>query len=203
MWNFKVMGVIYQILNILDGKIYIGSAVDFNKRYYHHLYKLNNNSHKNKHLQAAWNLYGEENFIFMILENVDNNKNLIKEEQAWIDVSDCCNNKKGYNINLKANSPLGRRVSEETKRKISLANKGRKNSPEHIAKVALKAIGNRSKTGQKPSIETRIKLSISRIGNQNNRKHDKWPHELGCKCRCNECKRRWMNYYYKKDIKYA
>lgn len=70
---------------------------------------------------------------------------------------------------------LGRKHSEETKKKMSAASSGIKKSPEHAAKVGLRHKGKsvspetRSKissikTGISPSKETRIKLSFSNKG---------------------------------------
>ena len=41
---------------------YIGSTRDFKKRKSAHLSELRNGRHKNRRLQADWNLYGEEAF---------------------------------------------------------------------------------------------------------------------------------------------
>src|SRR5258706_972857 len=54
--------------------------------------------------------------------------------------------------------------TDEEKRKISLALKGRKFTEEHRRKIGLATIGNKSNFGRKPSEETRRKRSISMIG---------------------------------------
>ena len=50
---------IYQILNTVNGKFYIGSAVDFTLRWAQHKWEFKNNRHSNTHLQRAYNKYGE------------------------------------------------------------------------------------------------------------------------------------------------
>ena len=48
--NLKLCGV-YQIRNLITGKVYIGSTTEsFNKRFNHHKYCLSNNKHKNSYL---------------------------------------------------------------------------------------------------------------------------------------------------------
>lgn len=76
--------VIYNIRNIINDNIYIGSAVHFNKRIYQHKFDFKNNIHHSIYLQRAYNKYGKDNFIFEIIEYVDDTSNLIKREQLWI-----------------------------------------------------------------------------------------------------------------------
>lgn len=59
---------IYGIRNIVNGKIYVGQTKDFKHRWREHVRELNHNIHHNKHLQNAWNKYGEENFEFFVIE---------------------------------------------------------------------------------------------------------------------------------------
>lgn len=62
---------IYKITNKINDKFYIGSSMNLDNRIYRHKNELKNNSHKNKHLQAAYNKYGKENFHFEVLEILD------------------------------------------------------------------------------------------------------------------------------------
>ena len=76
---------IYQIINNVDGKCYVGSAINLKRRWQDHRKLLRGNRHHCKYLQNAWNKYGEKKFIFEVLENVYCDNNLIKLEQAWLD----------------------------------------------------------------------------------------------------------------------
>ena len=68
---------IYGIVNKINGKTYVGQTGErFLRRYWHHQWKLRDNSHDNDYLQNAWNKYGEDNFEFIILEVV-NDQNLL------------------------------------------------------------------------------------------------------------------------------
>jgi group I intron endonuclease len=123
-----MMGI-YKISNNINKKFYIGSAVNIKRRIDFHLSRLNNNSHYNIHLQRAWNKYGKENFVFEILEIVNDKLNLLKREQFYLDELLLANEyihnenhfftENGYNINPCAYNTLGRKTSDETKTKIS------------------------------------------------------------------------------------
>lgn len=85
---------VYYIKNIITSRVYIGSTKQsFRIRYLHHINRLRSNRHKNLYLQRSFNKYGEDNFIFGIIEIC--NKNICFErEQYYMD-----NNKNLYNIN--------------------------------------------------------------------------------------------------------
>lgn len=84
---------IYQIINNINGKKYIGSTKHPLKRWGQHMYSLDNKTHHNIILQRAWDKYGKENFSFDIIEKVDTNDKLFILEQKYID-----ENIGGYNI---------------------------------------------------------------------------------------------------------
>ena len=58
---------IYKIENKVNGKVYIGQSIDIEKRWKSHISYLNKGIHRNKHLQSAWDKYGEGNFDKKIL----------------------------------------------------------------------------------------------------------------------------------------
>jgi group I intron endonuclease len=62
---------VYQIRNLNNGRVYIGSAKLFKTRFGHHIKSLEKGTHHNKHLQGAFNLEGTEAFIFEVLEIVE------------------------------------------------------------------------------------------------------------------------------------
>lgn len=113
------MVVIYKILNTKNNKFYIGSAQDFERRTKQHLLVLRKNKHYNVHLQRSFNKYGEQNFQFLVLEELPDENTLIEREQHWIDTLNPY-----YNINKVANSSIGVKRREETKEKIRAANLG-------------------------------------------------------------------------------
>lgn len=89
---------IYKIICTSNNKFYIGSSVDISRRFKDHTRALNENRHTNKYLQEAWNKYGKENFEFEIIENIDIIDQLPLREKLYIDDTNCCNRKIGFNI---------------------------------------------------------------------------------------------------------
>ena len=75
---------IYQIQNRINNHFYIGSAKNIKSRIQEHLVHLRKTKHENIHLQRAFNLYGEENFDFYVVEfcNPDIRYEI---EQYWLD----------------------------------------------------------------------------------------------------------------------
>ena len=86
---------IYAIVNLINGKRYVGQTYDLHHRWIRHKSYLKNNTNHNRHLQAAWNKYGEENFKYEVLEKCDFDL-LDEREIYWINYYDCLNN--GYNF---------------------------------------------------------------------------------------------------------
>lgn len=125
---------IYKITCSINGKVYVGSAVNIRQRWSGHISDLRNNKNRCKKLQNAWNAHGEAAFQFSVLELVEQKERLIEREQFWIDELKVVQN--GYNIAPKAGSTIGYKASEETRKKLSLAGMGRKPSEETRRKLS-------------------------------------------------------------------
>lgn len=130
-------GYIYQIRNVLNDGLYIGSTNNFRNRSINHKLDLKKNKHHSKYLQNAYNKYGKDNFEFTILAKCPINK-MIELEQWYID-----------NLNPKYNmSLIAGRVSvprtQEWKDKIGNKNKGRKYTEQQ--KSNMKQFGWNKKT---------------------------------------------------------
>lgn len=76
---------IYQIKNIINNKIYVGSSSNVSLRWNEHLETLYYKIHTNYKLQEDFNKYGISAFTFSILEVIKNKKDLLPREQDWID----------------------------------------------------------------------------------------------------------------------
>lgn len=113
----KTKNCVYLIKNQITNKLYIGSTIHLKKRITQHYNLLKINKHPNKKLQRTWNKYGENNFIFSIIqENIEIN-DLINKEQTYIDKFNTV--KKGYNITPKAGTTLGNKWSKRAKKNYS------------------------------------------------------------------------------------
>ena len=122
---------VYQIINTINGKQYIGSSINISIRKYRHFYLLRKGKHTNGHLQSAFDKYSEQSFLFEILLECPE-ENLITEEQRFIDEAVAENGWDSlYNICSKAD---GSKHSEETLKRMSISmigkNKGKVRSEE-------------------------------------------------------------------------
>lgn len=146
----------------MNDKIYVGSAVDIEYRWSKHIYSLNKNVHHNSHLQNAWNKYGEDKFVFEILESTEPKKNMILErEQHWIDEKMSFDRQVGYNIYRDARSPLGTKRSKEFRQKMSKIAKKRVMSEETKKRLSfLNTGGKNAFYGKKHTKESRSRMGV-------------------------------------------
>ncbi len=103
---------IYTITSIIDNKIYIGKAVNVQERLNNHKHLLRKNKHANRHLQNAWNKYGESNFKFELLEECEEDF-LCSQEHYWCNLLNATNRKFGYNL-AETSPDCSNRLTEES-----------------------------------------------------------------------------------------
>ena len=129
------MSGIYRIRNLRNQKSYVGqAALTFEKRFKEHRHYLRHGKHHSRHLQRAWDRYGERAFAFEVIEEIQPGQKSEKEfkkalsarEQFHMDALQTTHPLFGYNVSPRAGSQLGYRHSEEAKRKMSEAGRGRK-----------------------------------------------------------------------------
>ncbi len=148
---------IYKIINTVNGKFYIGSAIDTRRRFQQHKRLLIRGSHHCRHLQNAWNKYGKDVFTFNIIRIVLDSDSLEDIEDEWLKIH--VGKKYCYNTGKSAIAPwrgakgkgtpnYGKPMSEEQKKKISVAILERYEDPDYQPRV-----------GQKHSDESRAKIS--------------------------------------------
>lgn len=96
---------IYMIINLKNGKKYIGSTTNFRRRGKEHFYELGKNIHHSIILQQSWNKNNPEDYKFIILEKVEDRNILIEREQYYLDYFKSYNKKFGYNMCPVAGNP--------------------------------------------------------------------------------------------------
>lgn len=169
------MAVIYRITNMLTGGYYIGSAESFERRKWQHTYDLKRGAHKNPRMQAAWNAYGADAFVFEVLETVPEGRVAFDIENTYL--MRCVGQPDCYNVNVNAYVPrLGIPHREDSKQKISdavqlalAAGKAGRFIPteETRAKMSAAAKGNTNARGYKRTAEEREAIRQRTLGNQN------------------------------------
>ena len=95
----KIFVGVYQIKNLLDQRIYIGSSINIKKHWTRHKANLRKHTHSNTQLQESWNTYGESNFGFSIQE-LCAEADLLSRETYWVTHYDSMNSDKGFNCVL-------------------------------------------------------------------------------------------------------
>ncbi len=165
----KVSGI-YKIVNMANGKCYVGSAVNIMRRWAEHKTALNNQKHHSRHLQGAWNTYKSDSFGFVILEEVPK-ESLIQREQYWIDLLNAYG-KGGYNVTPKANSSLGIKRSHETRARIAMSklgqvpwNKGIKTGPQS-PELVERRVGSKRGTSRPDDVIEKISKTKREAGHK-------------------------------------
>lgn len=123
---------IYQIRNIINNKIYVGSSSNLNRRKDNHFKSLIKGNHHSKYLQNSFNKYGVINFVFEILAKAPKERiYLLKLEQFFLN-----NLKPTYNMTLTAGSQLGTKHTVYAKLKMRQKKLGIPKSKSHIQLLA-------------------------------------------------------------------
>lgn len=148
---------IYKIICLGNNKFYIGSSKNIEKRISNHIKRLKKNSHINEFLQNAWNKYGENAFLFEVIEECSDEL-LLKREQFWMDITQCYNRDIGFNACKKADRPTGYKHTEESKLKMSLIKK------KQLLNKEIKSNLVRKPKGFKQSQETKDKIRATKVG---------------------------------------
>ena len=158
------MGCIYRILNKLNGKSYIGQTIADNPKKRWNTHKSNCTKEKHQeHLYRAIRKHGFENFDFIIL-CICKKEELSQLECKYIRDYNTFG-LMGYNMTSGGEGSRDYKVTEETRKKISLSGKGRVVTEETRKKLSLANIGN------KISDETKEKIRKTLI--ERNKKSEK------------------------------
>lgn len=149
----KTRGIIYKYTNKINGKVYIGQTTDERQRKKDH-----RNSKVEDHFHRAIRKYGWDNFEYeVIFETLSSDKDRLKYlldtmEKYFIKKYDS-HGKGGYNCTDGGGGCLGYLHSEETREKLSIANRGKKRTEETKRKIS------EARKGRKHTEEAKKKLS--------------------------------------------
>ncbi len=155
------LGGVYVIRNTVNGKLYVGSAAWFRRRFKDHRKDFRHEDHHCVPLMRAWRKYGAPAFAFEIVEIVPNptRETLLEREQVYLDRYQA---EWLYNICRIATSQLGMKRSEETRERMKQAAKGRKRPPpfteEHRRNIGL------GHKGKAKTPETLLRMSLAHQG---------------------------------------
>jgi group I intron endonuclease len=155
--------VIYKIRNVVNGKFYVGSTMDTRERFRTHRNKLRRSTHHCAHLQSAWNKYGEDCFVFEIVENIASSALLQAAEDVWLTAhvgKDYC-----YNTGTRSGAPW-RDGLKEAHPCFGVP------KPENVRSAIATSLRatyaayplSHPRTGTTHSPETRAKISANRVG---------------------------------------
>lgn len=162
---------IYLIENIHTRRVYVGSSVDIRRRWAMHRSQLRRNVHHCKWLQRSWNKYGEESFEFTCIISNINQDDLAEVETSVIYLY-------RLSVGVFNTAPVGGSTfgiklgphSNEHRRKIGDAQRGKKLSSAQIRQISERHRGKKLSESHKAALakssrervhsdETRRKLS--------------------------------------------
>jgi group I intron endonuclease len=156
----KICGV-YKITHIGSGKSYIGISKNIHRRWIQHKSWVNTKNRRSA-IYAAMQKYGIDAFSWQVIEQCDADSLEIRE-QHWIAVFDTFRN--GYN--LTAGGEYNKEFSADTRKRMSEAQKGKKQSQETIDKRTARG-ANHWTYGKPRSEETKEKIRKSLSGRKQN-----------------------------------
>lgn len=179
---------IYKIINTTNGKFYVGSTTNTQERFRTHRNRLRKGRHHSKHLQAAWNKYGETMFVFFVVEDIPQGQSLREAEDRWL--AEHVGKEHCYNTSKYSDTPMrgiakedhpnfGRPRTEEERQAISTTLKefyaqditnhprfGKQHTEETKERIRQKRLADPTRywLGKQRSEETKAKVGASQKG---------------------------------------
>jgi group I intron endonuclease len=119
---------VYAVSGVKDGGLYIGASTNLPRRRREHFAALESGRHFNGHLQGAYERFGRNSFVFLVLKETDDPADLSRYEQE--NINHYSRSGHLYNIVLAVPKvrPGGHHLTDETRRKQSVAKRGAKNA---------------------------------------------------------------------------
>jgi group I intron endonuclease len=168
------MFIVYLVTCLVNEKLYVGKTEQtLHERWLQHL--------SFARCGAKWALsrairkYGPDNFTITVITTTGNRNTLSQLEKLWIVVLNSKIENHGYNMTDGGEGVSGRPMSEEAKRRISIANTGKTHSPSTRERLRIAHTGRKLPESQKVKIgnasrghikssETREKLRLANLG---------------------------------------
>lgn len=173
--TIKKVGIVYIIHNNINGNKYVGKSVQpLFIRFRQHCIAFEKGS--KSYIHKAISKYGKSNFVCRVLEKTENIQILGDLEKKWILIKKTHISQGGYNLTWGGDggaTRTGMKISEETKEKMRVANKGVLHGPKLIPfskernmKISIAQKGKPKKKGWHRSEKDRKAISLRMKGNQ-------------------------------------
>jgi len=152
--------VIYKIRNVTNQKFYVGSTTNKRERFRSHRSRLRRGAHHCPHLQAAWGKYGEECFVFEVVEVVDCADSLWEAEERWL--SEHFGKPHCYNAGRSPDAPMRGRIGELSPNfGVPVSSEQKQAISETLKRFYAEDPANHPRLGALHTPETREKISLA------------------------------------------
>ncbi len=149
--------ILYRTTNLLNGKIYVG------------VHKVSDTKHSRRYLgsgtilKPAIEKYGRKNFTRTTLAEFNNCKDAYKAEAEMVN-EEFLKRTDIYNVKLGGEGSVGFKPTEQTKIKMSIANRGRVANEEQKLNYSRGQLGNKKWLGKHHTEESKAKISAANKG---------------------------------------
>lgn len=115
---------IFQVRNLVNGKVMVGASLNLPGVLNREKFSLTLGGHPNKKLQAEWQKFGSENFVFEVLDELaptagaepDYRADLAFLEEFWLDKLQPYD-ERGYNEKKKGKEEMLRQIAQNRSQK--------------------------------------------------------------------------------------
>lgn len=157
---------IYVLVNLINGKSYIGVAADITVRLGQH---ARGRSDGEQRICQAIRKHGWDNFAVAVIDRSDDYRHAVNMlEPLYISKYGTTNRDVGYNVTEGGEGAKGYRHTAESRAKMSALAKGRKRSDE--TKAAIRA----AQLGRTHTEETKAKIRVGHLGRKRGPLSEEW-----------------------------
>lgn len=156
--------VIYKIVNLVNDKFYVGSTTNKKVRFRQHRKLLRGGRHHCKHLQAAWDKYGEAKFDFVVVEEVEDGASLQQVEDTYL--AQHVGKPYCYNSGYRSDAPWRNAPSEKTPNfGRAMAGSQKEQISKTLKEFYAEDYFNHPRVGVSHTEETKTKISEAKLAN--------------------------------------